>query len=416
MTCRTIAFALAIAFLLLVPIASGQIYVVDFDPNPHDFDDLQVALDTVPDGAVLYTPSWFANTDPATGEHVPFFVTKSVTINGSPPPPFGDSEIATTVVIDAPGADVVLTGLSLGYYDNGCLTGDAVEIRAARSVVISNCLVKGGTRDDGSAGAGVRGTGPVDFVGIYNCQVVGAYAAGTVTVYEGGTWLPPLLGGAGVELPDDLVGLALVDESDIEGGYGGGLEYIDDPALDLGPPGPLVGGQGGAAMVGACEYFGCVFRGGPGASVSCFLDGSWDSDGDYDDCLDAHPDICGITGATGPTVDGTAVERLRGTVRVDIARGWSSTVSAYTAPSTLVLFLAAFDPVDALPLRGFDGELQVLPPWIVIPTVSGGGTGLVYTAITGDLPDDPALDGMRLFVQVVDGKALSMLGVGVVGA
>lgn len=382
-------------------LAGGNVYSYAPDGSA-DFDDLQVALDAVPEGATILVEGHAAPSDP-------LVVTRSVALLGGIPGLSEWPRIFPTLVVDAPGADVVLERLYLGG-DYGAWTGDALELRAARSVTVRNCSVLGGSHDEGPVevyDAGLHVTGPVALVALDGVHVQGfgqGNSGGVHRIDEGGPWVEPPTGGPALVLPESFVGLAGLSGCSVVGGMGAWIDYRCDPALDLDPPGPLVGGSGGPALVGTCHASGTSFVGGSGGGLM----GDDDGDGCVDDVACAG-EACGGVGESGPDVVGTVVPRELGAVQVVAPVGGTGSLRGRVqGPGMLVVFFVAADLAAPIPLRRLDGPLQVLPPWLSFTTTSDGHG---YAAVTADLPDDPTLAGVPIFAQALSGAALSMVGV-----
>ena len=341
-------------------------------------------------------------------EWLPFTVTKSVELVGDIPGLSEFGTLATTLLIDAPGKTVLVERLVLGG-DYGAMEGDAVEVRSARFVQFRTCTLRGGTHVEHGVDvydAGLRVTGQVDIVSLIDCSANGfgtRTLGGNVTIDEGGTWMAPPVGGPGLVLPPDLVGLANLSACSVTGGMGAWINYQCDPALDLDPPGPMVGGDGGPGLVGECYASGSSIAGGEGGGL--FGDDDWD--GCIDDVACAGV-ICDGVGDAGVDVEGSVVDRELSPPLLVAPWGATGQLSGRVqAPGLLVLAFVVADVSPPLLLRKIDGPLEVLPPWISITAVSDP---LSYFRITADVPDDPLLLGRPVFAQVLSNSALSMVG------
>jgi hypothetical protein len=386
---------------------NGQTYLVDSLGGPgSDFSDLQVALDTVPDDSTLLIQGWFDGYGVGS-----FKITKTVTMIGLPYPGGASyPSIRSGIVIDAAGADVLITDFwssdsNSGIYgsydtpDNG--VPDAIQVVAARSVIIQNSGLFGGATLPSPIvyGAGVRVVGSIDFVELTGSTAAGwqegYYGPDILTLVEGGPWSAPNDGAPGLDLPPALVGLAAIDNCTITGGGGMYLQYLCDDSIDVPPGGPLVAGNGGPALHGNAEATSSVFAGGPGG---IFVPDS------PDDCSNGT----GQDGQPGLDVDGIVTDRAFGGVQLRLVTGQTCWIAAPAKqPLDVVLVFLAADWSGPFHLNKINGELQVLPPWELLIALADSSR---YAVFTFDVPNDPTLVGLKVYAQSYSSGALSMLG------
>src|SRR5688572_27645992 len=95
--------------LIVLLLSLAQVYTVNPDGSG-DFDNLQTALDTVPDRATLLVQDWHqaAYGVPA------FLITKSVTLNGQSLGGEYTGTLTSPILIVAPQCDVLIEGMQIG--------------------------------------------------------------------------------------------------------------------------------------------------------------------------------------------------------------------------------------------------------------------------------------------------------------
>jgi len=380
------------ALFALVPCApaAAQVYVVD-PAGGGDFTDLQVALDSVPDGAALRVRGHWHD--------APIVIRKSVAIAGLQlETAFGPSipSVNAAISIDAgPDATVTLADVAIELGAAIELDGtDGIVVHSAGDVVLSNVTIVcngvmlGADEFYGRNGIGVSVDHARSLL-IDGCDITGGGGYGFVRLSYCDPNPRPPDGGAAVSI--GLLDEPLrVSDSRLEGGAGSGVDYWCGEGCEWDAIVP--GGDGGAALdhSGGLTITSNVklLGGAPGRART------WD----------CRPPLS-LDGKPGGTLHGTR-RKLTELIDVDQGRiGQSVTVSGHRfAPRTLV-WVWVSESLLTTPI-----ELD-LGPWFLAPPASLGMT--TTTDATGffwrmpDLPDDPAIVGLPFFVQATDFVRLS---------
>src|SRR5688572_21483645 len=282
-----------VAAMLVNPAANAQVFVVD-RAGGGDFTDLQVALDTVFNGATLVLRGRFAIDGGS------FLVTKSVQLVGEPGAYVEAGHRDGAFIIDAPGKRVVISTLEiLGERHNVADGADGVLIENDATVILDHCDVRGGSVQDitsceiaTGAGDGVRVSGSCGFLLVQYCVL-----AGTTATDQGGfgcacTYIQGCNGGDGLNCEASAV--TVVVESVVSGGAGSDANWICTDGCA--PDDWVEAGDGGTGLRGNAFVSNSSFTGGKG--------GNYDEDFYAGDCADPW----GVDGIDGEDVTGSITD------------------------------------------------------------------------------------------------------------
>src|SRR5512132_3821236 len=136
-------FAAAVA-----PATSNRVFISTTGNNANDCSNpLTPCVDF--GGALLQVNAGGEIIAEATGPYGPLNITKAVTISG---PPGVVIYSGHQVMVNAPGATVVLRGLTID--GNGAME-DAIHVASAAAVYVESCVIANFTESPGGAGSGI---------------------------------------------------------------------------------------------------------------------------------------------------------------------------------------------------------------------------------------------------------------------
>ena len=354
-----------------------------------DFDSIQTAVDTVPEGSTLLVTGNFA-------EEVT--IKKSIRIVGGTIYSSGN----LFDLIEIQGADwVILDGITIPNSESGGdgSYGHAIHVQDVRFFALQNATVFGQYLNSSwYAGCGVFPSGfdsvwleRVGYARISSCYLFGAkgtevYAFGDPG-FCGEYDIKGGVGGAGLRVDQSFV---VVEDTTAMGGAGGDAFWNDWEGLNQ-PPNSLVGGDGGNGVNGDVWSDACYFVSGAA--------GTWKYDPYFDWGI-------GSDGNTGVPVNGVETplalpEKL--TVS-DLVIGQPATISGQGFQSSSIALLFFATDVDP-PLAIRQGAWMLELPWVFVDRMPTDGAGNFTLQTT--IPDDPSLVALLFFLQVADFTTIS---------
>lgn len=380
---RSIGLALVCA--LGMSRAHAQVYVVDAN-GTEGFKDLQVALDTVPDGSTLLVkgPPWEQNA-------VPYLVHKSVTIVGwNVDAGTGPTELGSHPVvleIDAgPDAAVTLKDVSI---NGGWAWGpsfEGIHVTSVGDLVLRDCEVIGGQGLADVCEYYFKNGDAIVIDAARSVSIVGSrvVGGGPGTTLWSESWCPDMHQAYGGDAIVSAADALLVIDSEVTGGRGADVGYYCGYDGSDAPWEPI-GSDGGDAIdaTGVTWVSGSTVTGGApgqGLTMGCTSDlGQPGNPGD--DFSGAHADLPDLLTAT------------------DALLGQPITLSGIGfEPAKAALTFLSFSIAPPVALR--QGEWFLDVPFFFIGAFPTDGAGRFTLATT--FPDDPALIGTTLVAQATD--------------
>lgn len=354
-----------------------------------DYVDLQVALDSEPEGSAFVVH----------GTHQFITINKSAQILGVAGAEIkgvhGSDPEGFVVKIDAdPTDDVVLTGLTICGFEPLYVSWNGIQVDSVGSLTLDQCTVAGGATVDGDCSQNpFHGHGILDLSG-------GALTVSRSSIHGGdGAWisdgdcclfdLEGSPGGVGIS----ATGSILLIDSVVQGGAGGDVVW----SCPAGPPITLDAGDGGHAVLGDVYQSSSTMIPGQGGH---FLYNGFDW-GIGTDGADGLP----VVGHVSDLPDQLLLSPT------GIGSGFDLQVTGFP-PSTSVLVLVGFGAIDPISLGGrglwfLQRLLFVLP----LPVDSMG-----LARLQGTIPTDVRLIGDTLRFQAVNATTLTEPAVLVIDA
>jgi hypothetical protein len=379
--------------------APAQTYVVDASGSG-DFSDLQVALDSVPDGSTLIVfGGWFGAK-----------ITRSVTMVGASDASGNKASIggmiwgggsgpngAAVIVNAATDAIVTLSNLSIdpGFWDAQV---HGIDVISVGFLVIRNCSVTAERQTlwdyDGSCSQPAHALfveNDATLIAVYGSSLYGVQGTTETNIDENNQSVRDVivggLGGDAIHAPD--VTTIIVSESSLFGGDGGVADWGTGDGSGGHAPTELRGGDGGNAVTGAAFISAVQLNPGHSGGYT-FRDTDWGNGELGSDGVDA---------TNGDTDLG---DRLAISGTPEPAGSLTITGSGFSAYRAGLIFLSTSlgNPAHLRQGTWFLGF-----PWFfagAVPTDVGGG----FT-VSGTLPNDPAIVGLSISLQVADTEHLS---------